>query len=68
MVFDVEQQASYVVTHVALRVRDVDGMRQRLESSGASISEGPVELPGGKSLFVRDQDANVVELHEPRGA
>lgn len=52
-------------THVALRVSDANDMRQSLETQGISLSEGPVELPGGRSLFVRDQDRNVVEFHEP---
>ena len=51
-------------THVALEVSSVDSMKAALESKNIKITEGPVTFPGGRSIFVRDQDRNVIEFHE----
>ncbi|MFA9462495.1 VOC family protein [Thiohalorhabdus sp. Cl-TMA] len=58
-----EKPAGY--THVALRVSDAREVQEDLRAQGIAVSEGPVELGGGLSLFVRDPDRNVVELHQP---
>lgn len=52
-------------THVALEVSDVKPVQQQLVSKGIEITEGPISFPGGTSIFIRDQDKNVVEFHEP---
>ncbi len=52
-------------THVALEIQDVAAVLENLERTGIEISEGPVSFPGGTSIFVRDQDNNVVEFHRP---
>ena len=52
-------------THVALEVRNVDSMKAALELKKIKITEGPVTFPGGRSIFIRDQDRNVIEFHEP---
>ena len=52
-------------THVALEVSNVDSMKAALESKNIKITEGPVTFPGGRSIFIRDQDRNVIEFHEP---
>ncbi|RMH13714.1 MAG: VOC family protein [Gammaproteobacteria bacterium] len=58
-----EKRAGY--THVALDVSDLDVVRQVLERQSIEISEGPVDLPdGGRMLFVRDPDQNVIEFHQ----
>ena len=51
-------------THVALGVASMEETIRALGELGIPISEGPVKLGGGLSLFVRDPDLNVVELRE----
>ncbi len=51
-------------THVALRVASIDLAKVELEQWGIPITEGPVRLGNGLSLFFRDPDANVVELRQ----
>ena len=55
-------------THMALDVTDIEAVEAALHEKGIGITEGPVTLPdGGKMLFVRDQDRNVIEFHHPAG-
>ena len=49
-------------THVALAVASIERTVAELEALGVPISEGPVQLGKGMSLFVRDPDRNVIEL------
>ena len=51
-------------THIALRVRSVAEAEKNLKEWGVPITEGPVRLGPGVSVFVRDPDANVLELRE----
>lgn len=51
-------------THVALGVRSMQETMQSLVELGIAISDGPVKLGNGTSLFVRDPDRNVIELRE----
>jgi catechol 2,3-dioxygenase-like lactoylglutathione lyase family enzyme len=51
-------------THIALRVRSVAEAEKTLKEWGIPITEGPKRLGPGVSLFVRDPDANVLELRE----
>jgi lactoylglutathione lyase len=53
------------ITHIALLCPDLLAAKASLESAGFPPSEGPVRLgPHGQSLFVRDPDRNVIELHQ----
>ena len=53
-------------THVALSIADIEGAVAALEAAGVTITEGPVNFPGGaRAIFVRDPDRNVVELNQP---
>ena len=54
-------------THVALAVSDVDGALQELEALGVAITEGPVDFPGARAIFLRDPDDNVIELNQAAG-
>jgi lactoylglutathione lyase len=51
-------------THIALQVRSVDETVTFLQENNIPISEGPVKLGDGVSLFVRDPDLNVIELRQ----
>ena len=50
------------ITHVALRVASIEDTQRELGALGITITEGPVRLGGGLSLFVRDPDGAVIEL------
>jgi lactoylglutathione lyase len=51
-------------THMALAVRDLAVVQEELESHAIHITEGPVEFPGARALFIRDPDGNVIELNQ----
>jgi len=52
-------------THFALDVTDIEAIEMRLNKLEIKITEGPITLPdGGKVLFIRDQDYNVIEFHQ----
>lgn len=51
-------------THVALRVPSIEATVQALAQLGIAITEGPKQLGAGMSLFIRDPDANVIELRQ----
>jgi len=53
-------------THVALYVTDIASVEASLNKLGIEITGGPITLPeGGVMLFIRDQDRNVIEFHQP---
>ena len=51
-------------THMALSVRDVELVKTALEDQSVTITEGPVEFPGARALFIRDPDGNVIEFNQ----
>jgi lactoylglutathione lyase len=53
-------------THVALEVTDMSEVVTELKQLNIAISGGPVEFPTGISTFIRDQDKNVIEFHQPK--
>ena len=54
-------------THIALDVNNIKAVQSTIEKSGIHISEGPITLPNGDSMFfIRDQDYNVIEFHQNR--
>jgi len=53
-------------THIALHVTDIKPVEATLNELGIEITGGPITLPdGGVMLFIRDQDRNVIEFHQP---
>ncbi|MBT4989268.1 MAG: VOC family protein [Rickettsiales bacterium] len=52
-------------THIALEINAIDEILKLLKSKDIKITEGPVTFPGGTSIFIRDQDYNVIEFHKP---
>lgn len=59
-----ERHAGY--THIALRVTDLAETRLNIDKLNIVITEGPVDFGDnhGSSLFIRDQDRNVIEFHQ----
>jgi lactoylglutathione lyase len=53
------------ITHFALRVPSIEATERTLRELAIEITEGPVRLGEGVSLFVRDPDRNVIELRSP---
>ena len=51
-------------THVALAVSDVDATHRELQAEGMRISDGPIDFPGARAVFVRDPDGNVIEFNQ----
>ncbi|GMR00882.1 MAG: hypothetical protein BMS9Abin19_0224 [Gammaproteobacteria bacterium] len=52
-------------THVALDVNNLKSVQDTIEKLGIHITEGPITLPdGGTMFFIRDQDRNVIEFHQ----
>jgi len=55
------------ITHIALRVTDLEAAQKVLEDAGVVVTEGPIDFPnGGRAFFVRDPDRNVIELNWAR--
>ncbi len=55
-------------THVALEVASIEDTVAALGELGIAITDGPVRLGPGVSLFVRDPDGTVIELrHDHEG-
>jgi len=59
-----ERHAGY--THIALRVTNLIEVKNQLDDLGIIITEGPIDFGDnyGSSLFIRDQDRNVIEFHQ----
>lgn len=52
-------------THIALTISDISIVQHALELAGIALSGGPITFPdGSQSLFIRDPDRNVIELHQ----
>lgn len=53
------------ITHLCLEVDDLDAECARLAGLGMGFHSPPQEIPGGlRTVYGRDPDGNVIELHE----
>lgn len=52
------------LTHLALRVRDVDAARAGLAEAGVSLSGQATFPSGARAIFLRDPDGNTIELND----
>ena len=60
------------ITHVCLRVDDVEALFDRMVAAGASPLSEPVLVDtganaGGRGVYLRDPDGIILELFQPRG-
>ena len=53
-------------THIALEVPDLDSACAELDSLGIPLSGGPIDVGDARFVFIRDPDANVLELNQPK--
>ncbi len=55
--------------HVAFGMpdTDLDAIKDRLSRHGIA-TEGPLDDPDGRGLYLRDPDGNIIELRAPRAA
>jgi catechol 2,3-dioxygenase-like lactoylglutathione lyase family enzyme len=58
------------ITHVCLRVSDIQALAGRLEAAGAAFFSRPVDVDpganaGGRGVYLRDPDGIVLELFQP---
>jgi lactoylglutathione lyase len=59
------------ITHVCLRVDDVDALVDRLQRAGATFFSAPVVVDtganaGGRGVYLRDPEGVILELFQPR--
>jgi catechol 2,3-dioxygenase-like lactoylglutathione lyase family enzyme len=53
------------ITHLCLDVEDLDAEYERLLAAGMTFNSPPQDLGAGvRTVYGRDPDGNVVELHE----
>lgn len=54
-------------THMALEVTNLDSIIKQLNTQKIDITGGPIKFPDDSvSIFIRDPDLNVIELHAPQ--
>ncbi len=59
------RQCDFGLTHFALQVDDIQGMYDKLISSGVVFNCPPVSLrPGALATYMKDPEGNVIELVE----
>lgn len=52
-------------THIALDITDIVAIEVKLRDLDIKITECPITIPnGGKMIFIRDQNFNVIEFHQ----
>ncbi len=53
-------------THIALEVPDLDAACKELDRLEIPLSGGPIDVGDARFVFIRDPDANVLELNQPK--
>ena len=53
------------ITHIALRVPDIDLVEKELEDAGIVIQDRMKFPGGGQAIFVRDPDRTTIEFNQP---
>ena len=67
-----EQQRDYSpadhgIAHIALQVTDINDEFERLQTSGMTFHQQPVDLGNSSAIYGRDPFGNIIELYEVTG-
>ena len=59
--------ADHGIAHIALQVTDINDEFERLQTSGMTFHQQPVDLGNSSAIYGRDPFGNIIELYEVTG-